>query len=690
MPVETPTGPRADTPDRREPARGAGGGPPRARGWWWLVAALLASGLVVVLVLTAGREAPVIGPTSGGSRALFEVAAPVAPLTAAELAEVAATIDGSIADVMAEHDIPGGVVVVVGDGGIAHAQGYGYTDLARDTPVDAASTRFDIGSVSKLLTATAVMQLAEQGVLDLHADVNTYLTEVQVPEHADGPVTAAHLLTHTGGFAEHYLLGSMAPGPGQVQPLTESLRRFQPERIRPPGLVHQYDNFGMGLAGHLVEAVAGVPFEEHVTETVLAPLGMTRSTYGEAVPDAVDVVPHEAVPGLGVTGAVPHEYVNMLPTGGLWTTGEDIASFMLAHLGGGAFDGARILEADTVAEMHRTQFAPHPDVAGVGYGFFEHRAGERHGVQHGGSWVGASAHLYLLPDADLGLFVAFNHGAGVEFTHTLIHDAVERAVPVVRVTDATSSVAGADVDRYAGHYRWNRHDRTTFMRLVSTLTVPRMQVTAADDGSLTTSMSPVRLLPDTSWDPVGDDVFVEQGGTTTLAFFHDDGGAVAGLHVSGAQLLTMDRLAWYQTTAFTLGSTLLFLLAALTAAIGWPAGALLRRMRRRHRDTPTEVRRARRLAGLAGGLLVAFFLGIAGYFALDMAGLLAVGAGVQALLVLPLVSAVLTVALAFVVVRLWRTGSASTAGRVYLTGLSLTLLAFLPLLAHLRLLGFHH
>ena len=687
MRVEAPIGARPASPHAAtsRPARGA------SRRWRARIgvgAALLALGVGAALALAIARGGP--APAAVAGTGLGEAQTPVEPLAARDLEAVADFVDASITEAMAQHDIPGGVFVLVADGRVARAQGYGHTDLERHTPVDAASTRFDIGSVSKLLTATAVMQQVEQGALDLHADVNTYLTDVGVPDAFDEPVTAAHLLTHTGGFAEHYLLGSMASGPGQAEPLADSLPRFQPSRIRPPGVVHQYDNFGMALAGHLVETVTGQSFEEYVTGHILEPLGMTRSTYGRAVADTHDVTPHEAVPGLGTTGAVPHEYVNMLPTGGLWTTGEDIAAFMLAHLHGGEHEGTRILEADTVAAMHRTQFAPHPDVAGIGYGFFEHRTGGRRGVQHGGSWVGASAHLYLLPDADFGLFVAFNHGAGVELTHTLIYDALDRFFPVTRQPAVAPPSPETDAGAFAGQYRWNRHDRFTFMRLISTLTVARLQVSANDDGTLATTMAPVRLLPDATWEPAGPGVFVEQGGTTTLVFDADDSGAVTGLHVAGAQLFSMDRLAWHETTGLVLGLLLTFLAAALVAAVGWPAGALYRRVRRRNQGIPVDVRRARRLAGLAGGLLSAFFLGLLVHFALDMGGLLRVGGALRALLVLPLASAALTVALAFVVARLWRTGEVSTAGRAYLAGLTLALLAFIPFLYHLRLLGFHY
>jgi CubicO group peptidase (beta-lactamase class C family) len=364
-------------------------------------------------------------------------------------------------------------------------------------PVDAQRTRFDIGSVSKLLTATAVMQQVERGTLDLDADVNDELVGLVIPDTFPEPVTAAHLLTHTAGFGEYYLLGSAARGPGEADPLAESLARFLPPRIRAPGTQHQYDNFGMALAGHLVESVTGDTFEDYVTAQILEPLGMSRSTYGRPVADADDVVPHEALPGAGGAGEVPPMYVNSLPTGGLWTTGEDIGAFLLAYLGGGEYDGSRILEPETVAEMHRTQFTPHPEIAGVGYGFFEHLAGQRRGVQHGGSWVGASAHLYLLPEAGLGMFVAFNHGAGVEVTHTLIYDALDELFPVT--VEPMTGVSGVDAGRYAGQYRWNRHDTFTFMRIVSTLGGIRLAVTANDDGTLDTEMAPVGLLPDTRW-----------------------------------------------------------------------------------------------------------------------------------------------------------------------------------------------
>jgi CubicO group peptidase (beta-lactamase class C family) len=666
---------------------------PRGRGSGTRPSRLRLAPPLVLLVTSSLLLGSMVVPGSGtsldaGGRADPRVITTSWDTDADALRTVATATDEAIVAAMSEHGMPGGVFVLVADGSIVHAEGYGHTDAAGTTPVDAQRTRFDIGSVSKLLAATAVMQQVEQGALDLTSDVNDHLAALTIPDTFPEPITPAHLLTHTAGFGEYYLLGSAAPGPGEADPLADSLTRFLPPRIRPPGIEHQYDNFGIALAGHLVEVASGVAYEDYVTDRILEPLGMVNSTFGRPVPGTVDAVPHEALPGTDGAGEVPPMYVNSIPTGGLWTTGEDIAAFMLAYLGGGEHDGARILEADTVDAMFTTQFTPHPQLAGIGYGFFEHLVGERRGVQHGGSWVGASAHLYLLPDADLGMFVAFNHGSGVEVTHTVIYDALDALFPVEPPTVAV----GADLDAsgYAGQYRWNRHDTFTFMRVVSTLGGIRMEVTANDDGTLDSEMAPVGLLPETRWVASEPGVFIEEGGTSTLVFAGDDAGDVTGLHVAGPQLFTMDRLAWYETTGFVLALLLLFLVAALIAAVGWPAGAVVRRVRHTEGAVPTDLRRARRLAGIAGGLYIAFVVGMFGHFIIDMGGLVRVSPVVQALLWLPLISVLLTAGLVWFVIRLWRSGDGGTVPRVYLSSITVALVAFVPFLWHLRLLGFHY
>jgi CubicO group peptidase (beta-lactamase class C family) len=644
--------------------------------------------------LVAGALAAALLLGSAGAVAADD--APVADATepaALDLDALRAHVDRTVAAAMDEHAIPGGVFVLAADGDLAIARGYGHTGLDRQTPVDPARTRFDIGSVGKLVTATAVMQQVEQGRLELHEDVTTYLEDVEVPATYGAPVTAAHLLTHTAGFAERFMVGMWASGPGEAEPLAESLARLAPGRIRPPGVAHQYNNYGMALAGHLVETVTGRTFEEYVHEHVLEPLGMMNTTYGRPAAGAVDVTPHAAL--TGPTTALEPEYVNLLPAGGLWTTGADVAAFMLAHVGGGEHAGSRILEPATVAEMQASQFAPHPDVPGIGYGFFQDHRG---GVQHGGGWVGTGAHLYLRPDLGIGLFAAFNHSDGALVAPTLLHDVADRflpppaadgparAVPVTTPTAATNAPSGA----YAGAYRWNRHDRTSFASLFSVMEIARMRVVEHADGSLTTRMTPHPYVPETRWVPAEPGVFVDPRTGNVLGFDLDEHGAATGLHVLGAQLFSMERTAWHQSPVTIFAALVTVVLALLAAAVAWPLGAARRRWRREGAVAPTTWRRLRRLSGSTAGLGVLFVVGLAGHFAIDMPGVLQAGPGLRLLLWLPLVVAAATAGLTVLLLGAWRRREGSLAGRLYHSGVLVALLAFLPLLLELRLLGFHY
>jgi CubicO group peptidase (beta-lactamase class C family) len=655
-------------------------------------------------VARRGRAWPIPRGPVAAALALGLLLAAAAPATAIEgtgpvtssgvagevdLEALTSYVGARVPDAMAEHGSPGGVFVLVADGRIVLAEGFGWTALEGGQPVDASRTRFDVGSVAKLVTASAVMQQVERGTLDLDEDVNTYLARFEIPATYPEPVTTSHLLTHTAGFAEHFLVGMWADGPGGADPLAEALARHRPERVRPPGVAHQYSNFGMALAGHLVEAVTGQRFEDYVQEQLLGPLGMTRTTYGRPpAVDAVDAVPHSAMGG--TTAAVEPAYVDWLPAGGLWTTGEDMATFMLAHLQDGAHVGQRILEPSTVAAMQRTQFSPHPAVPGLGYGFFgDHRGG----IQHGGGWMGTGAHVYLRPDLGLGLFSAFNHDDGPLLASRLHDEIAGRFLPAAAAPTADPVLASATTTAtgsYAGGYRWNRHDRSSFASVISTLMIPRLEVTEHPDGTLTTTMSPTPFIGETRWVPTQPDVFVEDGGTNVLAFDLDLDGRATGLHVMGAQLFSMDRVGAGSSSGASLFPLLASSFLLLIAALAWSAGALVRRLRRRGAETSPELCRVRRLSGVAAAVASVFVVGLVVHFATDMAGLLQVSATLRGLLWLPLLAAALTVGLAALVARLWWRRDGSLTARLYHSVVLVALLGLLPLLHSLRLLGFHY
>jgi len=156
-----------------------------------------------------------------------------------------------VMDLMSKYHVPGGAVILVKDGEILYANGYGYADLERKISASAGKTVFRVGSISKLFTWTAVMQLVEQGRLDLNQDVNLYLSDFQIPATFAEPITLSHLMTHTAGFEDDIVNGAVFVSEAEYQPLDEFLSRKMPARIFPPGQVVAYSNYGAALAGEL-------------------------------------------------------------------------------------------------------------------------------------------------------------------------------------------------------------------------------------------------------------------------------------------------------------------------------------------------------------------------------------------------------------------------------------------------------
>jgi CubicO group peptidase (beta-lactamase class C family) len=196
-------------------------------------------------------------------------------------ADLEAWLDGFMTYALPRGNIAGGVVVVVKDGEVLLQKGYGYADVAVQKPVDPALTLFRPGSVSKLFTWTAVMQLVEQGRIDLDADVNSYL-DFEIPADGGEVVTMRHIMTHTPGFEEQ-VKGLMGVGDGPV-PLGDHLKRWTPERIFAPGSTPAYSNYATALAGYVVERVSGMSFDDYLDQHVFEPLEMTHSTFRQPLP----------------------------------------------------------------------------------------------------------------------------------------------------------------------------------------------------------------------------------------------------------------------------------------------------------------------------------------------------------------------------------------------------------------------
>lgn len=513
--------------------------------------------------------------------------APATGAPAIERADVDAWLDGFLPAALERTGIPGAAVAVVHDGEVVTARGYGWSDTGTESgtpvPVDPDDTLFRPGSVSKLVTATAVMQLVESGDVDLDTDVAEYL-DVDVPRAFDEPITLRHLLTHTAGFEER--VGGLIGPEGTTVDLRQALATEPPEQVYRPGTVPAYSNYGNALAGYVVEQVSGEPFEDYVAEHVLAPAGMTSSTFAQPVPA---VLQDRLALGYGTADgpSAGFEVVGTPPAGALSAPATDMARFMLAQLGEPA-TGEPVLADDTLALMHEP--ALDEDALGtlaagprMTLGYFEEDRNGHRVVGHGGDTNYFHAHLQLYPDDRTGVYVSVN-GSGrsgldsLQLREQLMHGFTDRYFPATGAPEPSGvdeDTAREHAAQAAGTYTSSRSMRSTFLA-VTDLLAPT-HVTAQDDGRILVDPGP---LSDRAvlYEEVEPWVWQEVGGQRTIAARVADGQVEAIGFDSAFALLRADA-ATDVAVPVLVGSVVVLALGVLA----WPVGALVRRVRHRGR-----------------------------------------------------------------------------------------------------------
>jgi CubicO group peptidase (beta-lactamase class C family) len=525
-------------------------------------------------------------------------AAPSKQGSAPDLTGVGQLVDQVVSAQLTRDKIPGAAVVVVAGGKQVYAKGYGVADVPARTPVDPASTEFFTASVAKVFTATAAAQLIQQGKIDPNADVNAYLKTFKIRNTYPGrPVTMANLLTHTAGF-DDAPVGAALADPAHVPALGEYLGAHQPERIRPPGVLAQYDNYGVALAGYLVEGVSGEPFAQYVQDHIVTPLHMTGTTFVQPHPAAIQV--HQAY-GYRPEGdrqvQANGQYGAWSPTGaGTVATATDMGRFMIAQLA----DDPR-LGAGVARSMRQQHFTMDPRLPGMGWILQEQPRNGQPLLFKDGDVPGTHTNLAMLPDQGLGIYVVYNgdgtNGVANWDGKDLIDQIVDRYVP--NTGAAPRAVSGIDTSGLAGTYRADRTSHTQMTRVVALLS--SVSVAVDSDGSLTTSgLSLDPNAGDQHWYPVGAGLFQERGGQARIAF---DG--KGDLFTTADPTAAYGKLAWYSSPTlhqFTLGAGVIVLLLAF---LGFPALALARRLRGKPAHS-RPARAARVAAWLTGALAVAF------------------------------------------------------------------------------------
>ncbi|HEU0210447.1 MAG TPA: serine hydrolase domain-containing protein [Candidatus Udaeobacter sp.] len=495
-----------------------------------------------------------------------------APLTKADFE---AFLDGLIPSQLRNRSISGAVLSVVKDGQLLFQKGYGYADFEAKKPIVPDQTLFRPGSISKLFTATAVMQLVEQGKLDLDRDVNDYL-DFAVPKTYSQPVTLRQLLTHTAGF-EETLKNLFVVDETDMKPLRTYLVNQMPARIFPPGKVPSYSNYGFTLAGYIVERVSGEKFERYVENHILKPLRMTNSTFDQPLPPRL--APQMSKAYLN-TSKKPcdFELVQAAPAGALSTTAADMTRFMLAFLQDGSVDGVAILKPETVRQMESRRFELDPMICGMGITFMEYRMDPVRAIGHGGDTVYFHSDMVLIPDANVGYFISYNSlgknigGGRGELLRAFMNRYFANLGEPKSKVDATTQKS--DGRKVSGTYDGTRRGDTTVLKLVALL--DQFRVTSDKEGILTVEGNKNQSGELKKWKEIAPLVYSEVDGPERIAFRRDASGRVREMLPFPA-IYEGQRVPWYATKTFVgmvIGGNLL--LAFLTVLL-WPVAGLIRK-----------------------------------------------------------------------------------------------------------------
>jgi len=442
--------------------------------------------------------------------------APVSPQSPVDDPEVQAQIDlfsAWLEGQIAIRGLPGIVAGVVSGDDLVWAQGFGYADVESERPME-TDTRFRMASHSKLFTATAIMQLREEGRVRLDDPVTDYLPwfAFQAPSPDDPPVTIEHLLTHSSGLPRE-------AGPHWSDldfPTAEEVRALMADRRAPfsPEVRWKYSNLAYTIAGMVVEEVSGMSWADYLQQNIFDPLGMSSSSvdredpkmatgYGSRMPDGS----RRVFPFVDARG--------MAAATGLTSTVEDMARFVSAQFRSGGRGGDRLLGTASLREMHRVRMLETTWTRGQGIGFSVQRRDGTLYVGHGGGYPGYTTNTSIQLDSKVGVIVLTNTNDSnpAQIAQQLM-STVGEAVAEATAEEPEMVAWNPAWERFAGTYR-SRSGETRVLVMNGRLVM--MNPWASSIGN-PTELEPIgdgtfRMLAPTGGGPVGEIVrFVEEGG----------------------------------------------------------------------------------------------------------------------------------------------------------------------------------
>ena len=485
--------------------------------------------------------------------------------------DVEAFFDGFIPIELQRDDIAGAVVMVVKDGQVLFAKGYGYSDMKSRKPVTVDATLFRPGSISKTFTWTAVMQLVQQGKIDLNRDVNDYL-DFKIPATFGKPVTMKDLMTHTPGF-EETLKDLFVAQASDVRSLQEYMTHHVPDEIFPPGTTPAYSNYGATLAGYIVQRISGMPFDDYVEKNILQPMGMKHSTFRQPLNDELKPLMSQ---GYNLASQPPKdfEFVQAWPAGSMSVTADDMSHWMLMHLQNGTYNGQQILKPETAQLMHSRAFGLVPELNGMAYGFYEESRNGHRIIGHGGDTQWFHSDMHLMLDDHIGFFISYNSlgKPGFSGRSALWHGFLDRYFPYTPPAPLEVATAAQDMKMVSGKYWLSRRSEGNIAAVTAAL--GQIDVSQNSDGTISIS-----AVKDYAGNPkhlkeIAPMLFRELNGQSRVAFTKDYAGQL--IAVTDLPVFVAQPVPALKGENLNLGAIIFAVTIFVLTLLFWPINAMLR------------------------------------------------------------------------------------------------------------------
>jgi CubicO group peptidase (beta-lactamase class C family) len=599
--------------------------------------------------------------------------------------DLEAFLDGMMPSQLERENVAGAVIAVVKDGHVIFAKGYGYSDVQKRKPVTPDATLFRPGSISKLFTWTSVMQLVEQGKLDLDKDVSQYL-DFPIPPAFGKPITLRDILTHSSGY-EETARDLFVADAKHLFPLDQYLKNHMPERIFPPFVVPAYSNYATTLAGYIVQRVSGQPFEQYVAEHIYAPLDMKRTTFVQPLP--ADLLPLMSNGYRKASDkAEPFEFVEAFPAGSVSTSALDMCNFMIAHLQDGKFGDKQILRPETAKLMHSRLFDADDRLNGMAHGFYEESRNGHRIIGHGGDTELFHSDLHLILDSNVGFFVSYNSaGKGEVSSRTILFEKfLDRYFPYTPPSAGKVDDPKGDAAAVAGLYKASRRSDSSFVHLLTLFGETKVFPNA--DGTLSVADLKTPSGEPKKFEEIQPFLYREVHGQDLVGFKKDS---------SGNWQFQMDypffifqRVGLLENKVFNFGLLIFGLVVVLLTVLLWPVGTLIRKHYGRPLELSPAERRQRLLVRLVCLLFLLLFVGWVAIISLADS-IAALNSLPPWIVIFGLLGLVCTVGTIFVVlnsVRSWRTPGRWIWAKLHDVALALACLSLVWFLFAWKLLSF--